>query len=673
MESTSVAQVLPLSPSVRGVRSSYSPDGRRRIQDGVLRDASRVFYSIWENSSEGMRLTDENGIIVAVNQAFCRLVGKSEDDVVGKHFTVIYAPEEDIDQLSRSYEIKFKSGNIRTRFEKTYRLWSDKTLEVEVISSFVEAEEGRPFMLAQFHDVSEQRLMQRALIDSESKYRRLFANSVQPMFESTLDGHIVNANRALLRLLGYENMLELVDLDIERDLYVNTEDRMLMIEAMKARGYLMNMELQLRRKNGKVITVIEHSRAVVDSSGQLIGFEGILEDVTARKAMEHKLQQYLQALEETKKALGDLNAEKDKLFSILSHDLRSPFGSILGFSEILLNDAEEVSEEERKEFLRYIREAAQDQLALVDKLLDWSRLETGRIKMERKEVGLADVIKGSIISLAGLARQRSVTLSSTVPDGVIVRGDEQLLQQVFTNLVGNALKFTPAGGSIQLALKPPQDRQWVVTVTDTGVGIPAEDIPKLFRVEEKYTRKGLNGEKGTGLGLPVVFEIMQKHDGSIRVESQPGSGTTFFLQFPDARPQGEVPVVIVADDEAGVRVLHSRYVRRLFPNASVIQASNGREVCDLARTHRPALILSDYDMPVMDGFDMTKELKKDAATKTIPVVIITGQDSHASHEALVLSGASEVIRKPVMLEHLAGVLRKLELPTLTLVEEKAAV
>jgi CheY-like chemotaxis protein len=289
-------------------------------------------------------------------------------------------------------------------------------------------------------------------------------------------------------------------------------------------------------------------------------------------------------------------------------------------------------------------------------VLDWSRLETGRIRMDIEDIELKHVIGGAMASIAGLARQRSIQLTSDVPKEIFIRGDEQLILQVFTNLLGNAVKFTPEGGTIRILFQGERDRQWVVTMQDSGIGIPATDLPKLFRIEEKYTRKGLRGEKGTGLGLPVVYEIMQKHNGSIRVESEVGRGTTFILEFPNSRPKDGRSILIIDDDE-GVRVLHTRYVRKLLPDATVLQATNGRDGYELARAHGPVAILTDYDMPEMDGFELIKQLRKDQALKSVPVIVITGQDSHSCHEALILSGASDVLPKPMTQERLAEALR----------------
>ena len=149
----------------------------------------------------------------------------------------------------------------------------------------------------------------------------------------------------------------------------------------------------------------------------------------------------------------------------------------------------------------------------------------------------------------------------------------------------------------------------MIDVCDTGVGISPEAIPKLFKVEEKYTTVGLKGERGTGLGLPVCYEIMQKHGGSISVESEQGKGTVFHLTFSNQDLENKLTILIV-DDDRRIRVLHARYVKKAFPDASVLQARDGKEALTLAREHRPRLIVSDYAMPTMDGFEFLTELNK---------------------------------------------------------------
>lgn len=212
---------------------------------------------------------------------------------------------------------------------------------------------------------------------------------------------------------------------------------------------------------------------------------------------------------------------------------------------------------------------------------------------------------------------------------------------------------------ITVELIEEQSDHWVIGVRDTGIGIPEEDLHKLFKVEEKYTRKGLQGEKGTGLGLPVVHEIIQKHHGSIEVKSRPGAGTLFLVTFPKSRPEtGEN--ILVVDDEHGMRVLHTRYIKRVLPEANVLHASDGAEAFQLACEFHPEVIISDNDMPDFDGQELVRNLKTDSVTRDIPIIIITGQDSDTNREALKQYGAAAVLNKPVTPEQLAEVLKNIK-------------
>jgi CheY-like chemotaxis protein len=278
--------------------------------------------------------------------------------------------------------------------------------------------------------------------------------------------------------------------------------------------------------------------------------------------------------------------------------------------------------------------------------------------MEYADIDLHDLAEKTVRSLLGLARQKEVTLLSTVPVNTTVCGDQSLLSQIFGNLIGNALKFTPAKGTITVELAEERPNQWVLALRDTGAGIPEEDLPKLFHVEEKYTRKGLNGEKGTGLGLPIVAEIVEKHRGSITVQSKVGEGTTFFITLPKIL-SNENKQVLIVDDEHGIRVLHARYIQRAFPNVNVLHASDGREAFQLACEHHPRLIISDSDMQGLDGDRLVHELKSNPETQDIPIIIVTGHDSESNRELLLQNGVSEILLKPVAPENLTEVITRL--------------
>jgi CheY-like chemotaxis protein len=300
----------------------------------------------------------------------------------------------------------------------------------------------------------------------------------------------------------------------------------------------------------------------------------------------------------------------------------------------------------------------------VNKLLDWSRLESGRIRMEHIELNLNETVRKSLNSLMGLALQKQVKLQMNLPPKMMVHGDKHMLSQVFGNLLGNSLKFTPPNGTITVELTEEQHDHWVIGVRDTGIGIPEDDMHKLFKIEEKYTRKGLQGEKGTGLGLPVVHEIIQKHNGSISVKSTSGSGTLFLITLPKSKTEAGENILVV-DDEHGIRLLHTRYIKRVLPNMNVLHAADGAEALQLARKFHPQMIISDNDMPDLDGLELVCNLKADPATSDIPIVIITGQDSESNHKALRQNGVTAILNKPVTPEQIARVLRSIDISQTT--------
>jgi len=413
MESAVISsKIIPFNSAASTTTRSTETVKKQKSSGNGLHNATKVLSFIWDNANEGMRLTDKKGIIIAINSSYCRLVGMTSEELVGKHFTCVYAGIENHDKMTSEYELLFKEQEVEPQQEKRFVLWTNQILDVEVCNSFVESDDGIMLMLSQFRDITAEKITHTALTESESKYRGLFANSVMPMFQSTPDGKLVNANRAMLKLLGYNNFFELAELDIARDTYAYPEERIALTEMLEQKGYVANVEINLKRKNGRIITVLENTRTIVDNEGKVIGYEGVLEDITARKAMEKKLQEYVWALEKSKNALSDLNAQKDKLFSILSHDLRSPFSSILGFCDILLKENDQLTAEDRLQFVAYIQEAAQDQLSLVNKLLDWSRLESGRIRMEHLELNLHEIVRKNLNSLMGLALQKQVKLQT---------------------------------------------------------------------------------------------------------------------------------------------------------------------------------------------------------------------------------------------------------------------
>lgn len=229
--------------------------------------------------------------------------------------------------------------------------------------------------------------------------------------------------------------------------------------------------------------------------------------------------------------LTELNATKDKFFSIIAHDLRSPFSSVVGLSEIL---AERVSKKEFdtiEKISLIIRGSAQQALELLMNLLDWSRSQTGRIEYDPEYFQLAKLINENVDLLEETANQKSIRINRALDNKLLVFADKDMISTIVRNLLSNAIKFTDNGGQISLNTCA-DEKEWLLSVTDNGIGIDESSLKKLFRIEETYSTRGTQNEKGTGLGLILCKEFAEKHGGKIWANSEVGKGSTFKIAIP---------------------------------------------------------------------------------------------------------------------------------------------
>jgi PAS domain S-box-containing protein len=261
-----------------------------------------------------------------------------------------------------------------------------------------------------------------------------------------------------------------------------------------------------------------------DNRGKLLGSLLILHDITHRKRTELQLQKLAEELTE-------LNAMKDRLYSIIGHDLRSPFNSILGFSELLTESYNELTDEERKQFAANIHTASKGAYNLLENLLEWSRIQLGRTPFAPEINDLSNFINETFTQVRHTAVQKNISLLNRVAPAVQVFADKNMLSTVIRNLVSNGIKFTNEGGFVEVSAQVIRD-QVVICVTDNGVGMSKLALGKLFHIDSLLSTPGTQNEKGTGLGLVLCKEFIEKHGGTIRVESEEMKGSRFFVSLP---------------------------------------------------------------------------------------------------------------------------------------------
>jgi signal transduction histidine kinase len=236
-----------------------------------------------------------------------------------------------------------------------------------------------------------------------------------------------------------------------------------------------------------------------------------------------------------------LNATKDKFFSIIAHDLKNPFNSLLGFSDLLMNDFENYDKAEIKRFIQIIHDSSKHGFNLLENLLQWSRAQTGRMAFIPENLNIKDMIRGCIDLLQPMADKKHIKVYHELPDDIEVIGDLEMLSTVFRNLISNAIKFTPSFGRIKIKARQLSQRV-EISVIDTGIGIPPDKIPDLFRIDKQVSSPGTGNEKGTGLGLILCKEFIDKHKGIIKVRSERKNGSEFkvFLPLQPLKQEGHV-------------------------------------------------------------------------------------------------------------------------------------
>ena len=334
---------------------------------------------------------------------------------------------------------------------------------------------------------------------------------------------IRTANDATLNLLGYDNnelIGNSVNKIINRDLLND-----LKTDKFKDVSNMENVETTYKTSSGEEIPVSMSVTILRNRREEVYGALYVAQDIRERKEAEKKINKYV-------KQLKQLNASKDRFFSIIAHDLRNPFTAVLGFADILAKDAHELSHDEIKEFSNSLYTQSKAIYDLLENLLGWSRIQTGRMEYNPENINLCEFVKELMGVFSSLVSQKKIGLNINCDPGIKVFADENMLSTVFRNLTSNAIKFTNEAGSIFIDAKEVDDKFVEVSVKDTVVGIPLDDREKLFKIDEHLSTKGTNNEEGTGLGLILCKDLVNKNGGEINVESEVGKGTTFKFTVP---------------------------------------------------------------------------------------------------------------------------------------------
>ena len=371
-------------------------------------------------------------------------------------------------------------------------------------------------------------LQNKQLSDSENDkelFRLAFENANIGMCLVDLNGNLFKVNSEMANIFGYP-MQELEKMnvnDIAHPNYKEVSPRFIMNASNGSESHVI-FEKQYIHRNGNLVTCIVTSSAVCDATNKPMYFISHVQDITEKKNAERKL--FEQNIE-----LKKTNAEKDKFFSIIAHDLRSPFNAIVGMSEILVEQIKEKDFGGVEEYADIIIKSSYRAMDLLNNLMEWSQSQTGRMKFNPVYFDLNETINQIELLLSENARQKSLTINNALPPGVLVFADKPMINTVLRNLVSNAIKFTYHGGNIGISAST--DNEGItVSISDNGIGMSKERIETLFHLDQSYSTSGTENETGTGLGLNLCKEFIDKHNGKLWVESTVGKGSTFHFSLP---------------------------------------------------------------------------------------------------------------------------------------------
>ena len=346
-------------------------------------------------------------------------------------------------------------------------------------------------------------------------------------------------------------------------------------------------------------------------------------------------------LEQELKNLKKANEAKDKFISILSHDLRAPFTSILGFSEILINEPL-LPNSEKLEYLNYIHEASENQLQLINYLLDWSRLQTGRMKIAPKKLNAQALIYNCVSSLTGNAIRKNIDINVEADEDLFIQADERLLMQVITNLISNAIKFSPSDKEINISAKYFNLDLSEFVVKDEGVGISDINKEKLFKIDKIFTTEGTKGEKGTGLGLSLVKEIIEKHGGNLWFYSEQDRGSEFHFTIPNSREN-----ILLVTNKLDEKKQIESIVKQNFSNYHLQIMNDGYSAYSSLLQNPPSLVITQHNLPLMDAVQLVKLIRKEERGNRLPIIVIVKNLNEEIKSQYKELSVTSFIKKPI--------------------------
>ncbi len=481
-----------------------------------LLDAFGMYTAIRDNNNQ---IVDFR--IDYVNPKACDLNKMSKEEQIGKGLCEIL-PSHRSSGLFNEYIDLVEKGNVIEKEAVTYQDTYDG--EVTKRTFEIKASKFSDGFIATWRDISVRKQTEEKLLESEREKASLIDNLPGFVYKCAFDSNwtMFYISEECYKITGYRPEDFIFNNKISYNEIIHTNFRESVwnkLQNVISSGTPFREEYQIVTADNHIRWVWEQGRGVYSKEGLLTHLEGFITDITERKEME-------EALKESEARLVELNATKDKFFSIIAHDLKSPFNSIIGIGELLIEQIKKKELEDIEEYAAIMKDSSHKAMNLLTNLLEWSRSQTGRIDFIPEFLRLSQLTDEVVDILHFTANQKSITINSQISKSAVCYADKAMIGSVLRNLVSNAIKFTCKGGEIVISAKMTEDK-YIVTVSDNGMGMSKAEVENLFRIDKLYSTRGTDNEGGTGLGLILCKEFVTRHGCEIWAESKKSEGSRF--------------------------------------------------------------------------------------------------------------------------------------------------